>query len=316
MKTPLRIFGTIFLLLSLSLATMPGVNAVSSESNHQALSFPKPEPEAKVSSLLALQVEAKMRYQQLPLTAAATSTMQAEGMNTEDLETQRIFIHMPQEPTAKQLKEMEAIGIIPYPDSWIPPVGEFPTGFIVAEMPVDKLGALAGKDYIARLDTAEQLLEPQNDQAAIAINADDVWDSGYTGDGVRIAVLDSGLDTSHPDIPAPEASKDYSDWPVLDDTIANSVTGHGTHVAGIIAALANNGVGIAGIADCRLHVWKVFSDPRGPRAFEEFDDEAYNRALGAVLDSPARIVNLSLGGTASSRTERELIGALVAEACW
>jgi subtilisin family serine protease len=124
---------------------------------------------------------------------------------------------------------------------------------------------------------------------------------------VHVAVLDTGVDARHPDLKG--AIEAYH----RGAHSAKDLPGHGTHVAGIIAALANNGVGIAGVADCRLHLWKVFSDPSGPRAFEEFDDEAYNRALGAVLDSPARIVNLSLGGTAASRTERELIAALVAE---
>lgn len=124
---------------------------------------------------------------------------------------------------------------------------------------------------------------------------------------VHVAVLDTGVDAKHPDLKG--AIEAYH----RGKHSAKDLPGHGTHVSGIIAALANNGVGIAGIADCRLHVWKVFSDPKGPHAFEEFDDEAYNRALGAVLDSPARIVNLSLGGTASSRTEQDLIAALVAE---
>jgi subtilisin family serine protease len=124
---------------------------------------------------------------------------------------------------------------------------------------------------------------------------------------VHVALLDTGVDAQHPDLKG--AIEAYH----RGAHSARDLPGHGTHVAGIIAALANNGVGIAGVADCRLHVWKVFSDPAGPRAFEQFDDEAYNRALGAVLDSPARIVNLSLGGTASSRTEQELIAALVAE---
>ena len=124
---------------------------------------------------------------------------------------------------------------------------------------------------------------------------------------VHVAVLDTGVDARHPDLKG--AIEAYH----RAGHSAKDLPGHGTHVAGIIAALANNGVGIAGVADCRLHLWKVFSDPAGPTAFEEFDDEAYNRALGALLDSPARIVNLSLGGTAASRTERELIAALVAE---
>jgi len=124
---------------------------------------------------------------------------------------------------------------------------------------------------------------------------------------VHVALLDTGVDAKHPDLKG--AIEAYH----RGGHSARDLPGHGTHVSGIIAAIANNGVGIAGIADCRLHVWKVFSDPKGAHAFEEFDDEAYNRALGAVLDSPARIVNLSLGGTASSRTEQDLIAALVAE---
>jgi clostripain len=298
MKTPLKIFGVFFLLLSLTIGTMPGVQALSPpQSEHQALSFKGDEAEAKVSSLLSLQVEAKMRYQQLPLTASATSAMQAMSMNTEDLDVQRVFIHMDREPTAKQLKELESMGITPYPDSWIPPVGEFPTGFMVAEMPVDELDALAGKDYIARLDTAEQLLEPQNDLAATAINADDVWGSGYTGEGVRIAVLDSGLDTSHTDIPAPVASKDYSNWPALDDTIANSVTGHGTHVATSALGRGTQSAGAASVykgmaPGADLIFLKIGNDTTGSASLD-----AMTNAIRAAVDSyDADIITMSYGG--------------------
>jgi clostripain len=298
MKTPLRIFGTIFLLLSLTLVTMPGVYAISpSGSGPQAISFSAADPEDKVSSLLSLQVEAKRRCQQAPLTASELSMMPVGGMNTEDLDMQRVFIHLAQEPTDKQLKELEALGITPYPESWIPPVGEFPTGFIVADMPVEGLGELAGIDYVAQLDTAEQLLEPQNDLAAIAINADDVWDSGYDGTGVRIVVLDSGLDISHPDIPTPVASKDYSSWPVLDDTIANSVTGHGTHVAGSVlgrgtqsAGAASEYKGMAPGAD--LIFLKIGNDTNGSASLD-----AITAAIMAAVDTyDADIITMSYGG--------------------
>jgi subtilisin family serine protease len=298
MRTPLRIFGTIFLLLSLTIVTMPGVYAISpSGSEPQTISFPAADSEAKVSALLSLQVEAKLRCQQVQLTTGELSMMQARGMNMEDLETQRVFIHLAQEPTVKQLDGLESMGIIPYPDSWIPPVGEFPTGFIVADMPVDKLGALAGIDYVAQLDTAEQLLEPQNDQAAIAINADDVWGSGYDGSGVRIAVLDSGLDTSHPDIPAPVASKDYSAWPVLDDAIANSVTGHGTHVAGSALGRGTQSSGAAseykGMApDADLIFLKIGNDTTGNASLD-----AMTNAIKAAVDTyEADIITMSYGG--------------------
>jgi len=297
MKPPLRIFGTIFLLLSLTFGTMPGVHAISSGSGHQALSFLELKPEAKVSSLLSLQVEAKLRCQQDSLADGELSMMQARGMKTDDLEMQRIFIHLAQEPMAKQLSELEAMGITPYPDSWIPPVGEFPTGFIVADMPVDKLGTLAGIDYIAQLDTAEQLLAPQNDQAAIEINADDVWGSGYDGTDVRIAVLDSGLDTSHPDIPAPVASKDYSGWPVLDDTIANSVTGHGTHVTGSVLGRGTQSSGATseykGMApDADLIFLKIGNDTTAGAPLD-----AMTNAIRAAVDIyDADIITMSYGG--------------------
>jgi len=114
----------------------------------------------KASALLLLQIN--LREQQLATPSPERlEQMKAMGMRTENLGVQRIFIHLAQEPTAQQIDELRAMGIIPYPDSWIPAAGGHPTGFIVADMPIDKLDELAGKDYVVRLDTAEQVLEPQ-----------------------------------------------------------------------------------------------------------------------------------------------------------
>lgn len=114
----------------------------------------------KATSLLLLQIN--LRRQQLAdPTPERLEQMQAMGMKTENLEMQRIFIHMAKEPTAEQLGELEAMGIIPYPDSWIPSAGGPSAGFMVADMPVDKLDALMNKVYITQLDTAEQQSEPQ-----------------------------------------------------------------------------------------------------------------------------------------------------------
>jgi len=114
----------------------------------------------KASALLLLQIDLREKQLAAP-TPERLEQMKAMGMRTENLGMQRIFIHLAQEPTASQIDELEAMGITPYPDSWIPPVGGHPTGFIAADMPVDKLDELAGKDYVVRLDTAEQVLEPQ-----------------------------------------------------------------------------------------------------------------------------------------------------------
>jgi hypothetical protein len=113
----------------------------------------------KATSLLLLQIN--LRRQQLAdPTPDRLEQMQAMGMKTENLEMQRVFIHMDHEPTAEQLVELEAMGIIPYPDSWIPSAEGPSAGFMVADMPIDKLDELMNKVYITKLDTAEQQAEP------------------------------------------------------------------------------------------------------------------------------------------------------------
>jgi len=198
-----------------------------------------PQPSSKISSLLLIQVETKQRLANDELPAEMASILglsqnsQQPPKALTGLSTQRIFIYLAEPLGQPQIEELEALGLSLYLDSWIPPTGSHPQGFIIADMPIDKLNELTEKDYVIRLDSTQRLAQPQNDLVAIATNADDAWSLGYDGTGVRIAVLDSGLDINHPDIPTPIASKDYSNYPdYLDDTIANTVTGHGTHVVG------------------------------------------------------------------------------------
>jgi len=200
-----------------------------------------PQSGSKISSLLALQVETKLRLSQgeLPEAMADILELSHEGNqlktlppHSNNLTTQRLFIYLTEPPTQLQIQQMQQLGITLYLDSWIPPVGNHPTGFLVADMPIDKLDELATQDYVLSLDSAERMAEPQNDLGTTTINTPEAWSSGYDGSGIKIAILDSGLDVNHPDIPPPIAARDYSDWPYLDDSITNKVTGHGTHATG------------------------------------------------------------------------------------
>ena len=113
----------------------------------------------KASSELLEQV--KLREIQIAEpTAERLEVMKATGMRVDNLGSHRIFIHFNQKPSQSQVGELEAIGLTLYLDSWIPPVGNHPTGYILADMPVNKLEELADKDYVVRLETAERQLEP------------------------------------------------------------------------------------------------------------------------------------------------------------
>ena len=76
------------------------------------------------------------------------------------------------------------------------------------------------------------------------INAVTAWDSS-TGTGITVAILDSGILSTHPDL-APIL---VPGWNFVDNNSnLTDVTGHGTGVAGAAAAIANNGVGVSGVA--------------------------------------------------------------------
>ncbi len=116
--------------------------------------------QTKASSALILQIDLRQQELASP-TAERLTQMQSMGMRTEDIGMQRIYIYLAQQLTTTQAGELRALGITLYMDSWIPPVGNHPTGFLLADMPVSKLDALAAKDYIVKLDTAETKVEPQ-----------------------------------------------------------------------------------------------------------------------------------------------------------
>ena len=96
------------------------------------------------------------------------------------------------------------------------------------------------------MDTGEYENFPQNNAGVISINADDVWLAGYDGTGVKVGVLDSGIDTYYDgtEFPSSFERMDYSNYPTSTDAVVeNTVTGHGTHVAGTVLARGINSLG-------------------------------------------------------------------------
>ncbi|QDE38309.1 serine protease [Luteibacter pinisoli] len=115
------------------------------------------------------------------------------------------------------------------------------------------------------------------------------------GDGVQVAVVDTGVDTSHPDLKGHIA--DTRDE-VADNDPAFATDRHGTEVAGIIAAVGNNHQGLVGMAPkAKVSVYKAcwYPDATSGARCNSF---TLAKALAAVNDTHARVVNLSLGGPA------------------
>jgi hypothetical protein len=115
----------------------------------------------KMSGALAAQVTLRQAQIENP-TPEGLQAMHDLGMNTANLSIQKVFIYLKEMLTPAQTRELEDMRITVYPDSWIPPLSNHPTGFLVADVPVGKFPELSQKDYVIRLDTAERQLQPQN----------------------------------------------------------------------------------------------------------------------------------------------------------
>ncbi len=123
------------------------------------------------------------------------------------------------------------------------------------------------------------------------IDVPQVWSNGFRGTGIKLAVIDTGIDDTHPDFAGRiKAMESFVGNSPLDDN------GHGTHVAGIAAGngAKSNGryVGVAPEAD--LYVAKVLDAQGGGSMSSVMAGIEW-----AVLDQRVQVINLSLGGTSS-----------------
>ena len=88
----------------------------------------------------------------------------------------------------------------------------------------------------------------------------DVWDVTRGDRDVIVAILDTGIDLDHPDLLGQLYPRGEDDWNFALDrsSIPADGTGHGTNVSGLVAAIADNDLGVSGMApDCRLMALKV-----------------------------------------------------------
>lgn len=154
------------------------------------------------------------------------------------------------------------------------------------------LAGIPGVRYVERLPERRQAFLPNDPLVArqwyLAQNrAYDAWQELPPLAPVRVAVIDSGIDGTHPELaPRIAAARSFVGGSARLDT-----QGHGTFVAGLIAAGANDGVGIAGLSpSAELVVAKVVSRNG------TIPVEAEVKAIRWAVASGARVINMSLGG--------------------
>ena len=154
------------------------------------------------------------------------------------------------------------------------------------------------------------------------INAPEVWNQGYTGEGMVVAVVDSGVDYTHQDLDdniwinsdeIPGNGIDDDNNGFVDDLTGwdfwegdndprdlDPIDGHGTHVAGIIAG-ENNGIGVTGVApNAKIMPVRVIGTFRG-------ESEPIVAGIRYAVDNGANIINLSLGSSVLNEAQREAI---------
>lgn len=133
---------------------------------------------------------------------------------------------------------------------------------------------------------------------AASLSGQSAWDLATGSSQVKIAILDTGIDKDHPDLFSKVVGRVNFTSAKSDDDL----NGHGTHVAGIAAAATNNGIGVAGTGfDTSLISVKVLND-RGSGYYSWIVN-----GIKWAADNGAKIINLSLGGSSSSKTLEEAV---------
>ena len=178
---------------------------------------------------------------------------------------------------------------------------------------VDALSRLPGVLSISSEKRARTMFTPNDTNVGLqwglsTVKAYQAWDITRGTQSVVVAVLDTGIDWRHPDLASNmwNDSLGYhgynfvsSNRDTMDDNtnsyndagewIPDTYTYHGTHVAGVIGAVANNGLGVAGMAQVKLMAVKVMNDSG------EGTDTFVASGIRWAVDNGANVITMSLG---------------------
>ncbi|MFF1883449.1 S8 family serine peptidase [Pseudarthrobacter sp. NPDC058196] len=219
--------------------------------------------------------------------AGAAGVLRAHGL-TDGPDVGSTGAHLITVPAGKELQLVEALGrnpVVEYaePDYVVTPASDdtyFPRQYALQN---------TGQSFT---NTDGTVTVPAGTTDA-DVDAVEAW-TVTTGTGIKVAVLDSGVALDNPDItPKVVARVNYTTSRSNDDNY-----GHGTHVAGIVAATANNGIGVAGVCPgCSILAGKILSDAGAGSS------SGLANGINWAVKNGAQVINMSLAVGASATLE-------------
>ncbi len=146
-------------------------------------------------------------------------------------------------------------------------------------------------------DIPIKMFEDTIDWGVTRVGANQVWQEG-SGSGVTVAIIDTGIQLSHPDL----GSNIVSGYDFVNsDSSANDDNGHGTHVAGIVASTLNGSGNVGTSHSARLMPVKVLNES----GYGYLSD--ITKGIYYAADNGARVINLSLGTSYDSSTLKNAV---------
>jgi thermitase len=158
--------------------------------------------------------------------------------------------------------------------------------------------------YLREMDIVPNDAEYGKQYAPKLLDMETAWNTSTGRSDVIIAVIDSGVSTSHPEFAGRLLpGYDFSD----NDNDPNDADGHGTHCAGIAAAKGNNLVGVAGMTwNTKILPVKIF-----PNAFTDVVIDAIKYSA----DQGANVITMSFGGAPESQAEQDVVNYAWSKNC-